>query len=497
MRLPRADLALVAALFAVALAARLAVLRSPPYGDEPLFWFGAANPFQAPAGVTDLGGRAFEPRGLFFERPAYFALMALPAQLGFDAFRAAAATAGALLAPAAYLLVRSRGGRWAGAIAGLAVALLPDIAVWSAFGLTDAAMTLWLAGLAWARQQGRPALATVCAIAAVWTKEMAYVAIVVLLAIDLVQARRAGELRAWPPALAPRWRAMMVPALVGLLPLMLAFTLGFPRPGVHEPGYTGRLLDELFVSPYLWPLLVAGAWLARSRASAWWGLGVGGFLLAYHGVLGGAVQAWYEVPALFFALVGAAASADALARWAWSASSSRAWRRSGTVAVCAVAALAVLAAIAAPAGAARDWIHPVNGDAGYGLGDRLQYEVDVRDRDFVATVAALPPGGFDLVTLDVGFPRHLHPLAQRADHVWVLSWPTYEQRFEASAVAARVEANGTLTMVAEGGSPRQAALLSTYGDCIVFRNPGFAVVEGPRCAGRAGRLDAAAGGILW
>jgi hypothetical protein len=290
---------------------------------------------------------------------------------------------------------------------------------------------------------------------------------------------------------------MLWPALVGLLPLLLAFALGFPRPGVHEPGYAARLLDELFVSPFLWPLLAVGAMLPSSRTLATWGIATGGFLLGYHAVLGAAVQAWYAVPALFFALVGAAASAEAVCRWAWAPSAARAWRRWGAVSATALAALAVLAAIAAPAGAARDWIHPVDGDGGQRLRDRLDYEVHVRDKDFVAAVATLPTHGFDLVTLDVGFPQHLHPLADRADHLWLLSWPTYEPRFEASTVAARVEANGTLTLVAEGGSPRHGALVSTYGDCIVYRNPGFVLLEGARCAGRGGRLDLAAGGILW
>lgn len=491
----RPDLACATVAFAVALAVRMVVLRSPPYGDEPLFWFGAAHPFAAPAGVTDLAGRPFEPRGLFFERPAFFALLWLPAQAGFGTFRMACAVLGALLAPGAYAVVRSRAGRPASLAAGLGVALVPDLAAWTSFGLTDALMTLWLLAVCWARLQGRSRLAAAFAVLAVWTKETAFLVPCVLLAADLVRGWRGGDVTVRPFRLATRRVAMLWPVAMGLVPLLLAFAMGFPHPGVRSPGSGAALADMLFVSPWLIPVLAIGLVPKGSRRLAAWGLAVGGGLLALHVAAGLAVQAWYAVPAQVFALVGVAASVDALARFGWASGKPGARAAAGALAV--VAALIVFAAIASPAGAVRNAIHPWAADAGHDLVGRLRFETSVRDQDRVAAFAALPTSGFDLVTLGLDFPQHIS-LLTRAGHQWVLTWPTHTPgEFTAAQVAARIETNSTWTLVALQGTSAQEAVLATYGDCAVFRDGGFALLQGWRCPGRAGALASASNGVGW
>ncbi len=483
--------ALAAALWLLAIALRWPILDAPPYGDEGLHWWTARHLGHRLDVVEDLWGHDLggAPH-LVLQRPLFYVALALPAQAGFQAFRAAASLGAALLAPAGYAALRAHGIRRPAAVAaGIGLAAVPPLVSWGNFALMDGWMAAFLLGVLWARGARRPAAAFAFAVAAAWTKETALLFLAALLAADVAVAlrRRTGSL--WPLRLDAQASALAFSLLVGVVPVAAFVASDFARIGAVGAHGTAAVADQVLLSPWLALPLAAGLARPRSRTLCACAFGAAAVLLALHG-LGRSVEGWYMMPTAAFALVGSAAAADA-----WLRDPPR-WRplAFGPAAV-AVAVVAVLAL--APAGLARDAASPLSGEGGQSLAATWRFESEVRDRDYLRAQAAIPAAAGDgsapdVFAIDVYPPRLIVPFAHRAGDL-LMDWtPLHDEfAFGADQVGARIEANGTWTLVEVHDTVLNAAIRDVYGDCRVLADGGYEVLEGWRCRGRADELVAA------
>lgn len=482
-------IAVVAGLWAFSVAAKLPVLGAPAYWDEGLHYWTAKHLGQGFDRMTDLWGNPVgTPEYLVFQRPLFYVLFWLPAQGGFSSFRVAHALAASVLAPLAYAVLRAHGARRPAAVlAGVAVALVPSLAMWGNLGLMDSLMTAWLALLLWARATGRDGLMFVAAVAAVWTKETAFAAVLGLLAFEAARAWMDGRAAFAPLRLDGRVTALAWAAAVAPWPLVWAVMHDLALPGAVNHGSVQPVLDRMFGSLWLVPVLVVGLASRRSRFLCAFALAAGAFLVGLQ-LAARDVPQWYEVPTTFFALVACAAAGDAL----WRARPRRglAW---GRAVPAGVALLVTYLLVALPNGDARDALRPLSGDGGNSLAGSWAFETGIRDAELHAAFAAVPlemrPDVYDI---DIAAPAMYVPFADEAGHIyWDSSWIRTLIEIDTAPAAHRIEANGTWTVVDRSDLPFAAAVLDVYADCIRYENPGFVAIEGSACAGRADRLEAA------
>lgn len=481
-----AGLAIAAALWALSFAAKWPVLHAPPYWDEGLHYWTARHLGTRWDALTDVWGNpAGVPQHLLFQRPLFYVAFWLPAQGGFQAFRTAHALAASVLAPMAYALVRVHGGRRAaGILAGAAVALVPSVAMWGNLGLMDSLMTACVGLMLWARARRRDGLLFVASLAAVWVKETAYVAVVGLLAWELAVAWVHGRLSLAPLRLDGRLSALAWAAALAPWPLVWAVTHDLAMPGAASDGGVGPVVDRVLTTPWLLPVLVVGLARRRSRFLCGFALAGGAFLVALQ-LAARDVPQWYEVPTSVFALVAAASAADA-----WWRPPTAGWARPWP-AVLAFALVAMLVAV--PNSPERDRLRPFSLDGGNDLRGAWEFETEFRDGDLHAAFAALPlDRGIDVLDVDVAPPALFGTVVGHARHVYVDSSlaRTYLE-FGVAQLAARIEDATTWTLLDRSGLPMALAIEQTYADCAVLENPGYLVLHGAACAGRADRLEAA------
>lgn len=478
--------ALALGLWALGFAIKIPVLGSPPYWDEGLHYWTAKHLGDGYDAITDVyGNPVAAPQALVFQRPLFYLAFWLPAQGGFEAFRVTHAVAASLLSPLAYLLLRGHGVRRPfAAAAGVAVAVVPQLAMWGALGLMDSLMTAAIAVMLWARATHRSGVLFAASVAAVWTKETAYAAVVGLLAYDAVRGWIAGRVGLAPLRLDGRTSALAWAALVAPWPLVYAVMQDLAMPGAANHGSALPVLDRMFTTPWLLPILVLGLWPRRSRSLCAFALAAGLFLLALQ-LASRDVPQWYEVPTAFFALAGAGAAADA---W-WREAPRRV--RWSTPAPAAVAVLLVYLLVMLPNSPERDRLRPFSGDGGNSLAGSWAFEMDIRDRELHDAIAAIPlherP---DVVDVDVAVPAMFVPIVEQARDVYFdSSFVRTLVDVDLQALAGRIESNATWTILDRSDYPLAKALDETYADCVRFQNAGFTVFEAAGCAGRGERLE--------
>jgi hypothetical protein len=476
-----------AALYALAVALRWPFLAAPAYGDEPMHFFMARHLLAPPGNFSDLFGSTwFHPSWIVYQRPLFYLGFHPAALASFAAFRVQGLLVGSLLPVVAYGLLRQHAVRRPFAVAaGLACAGFPLLVVWGTFGLMDTPMTVLLVAALWARRAGRPYLSALLLLAAVWTKETAYVAAAGLWGAAHLRRWLRGQAPLWPLQMDAAQSALLSVLLVGLLPITVAFASGLRMPGAAASGYGSRLLESLFGTAWVVPVVAMGLRWPTSRPLAAWGLLAGGFLLVLHGVLGRAVEVWYNVPAVTLAFIGAAAALDAALA---AAPPPRRWApAAGAVAVAAL----LLASMVVPESSAKDaWLHPTHPIPAPSWRDSLDYETRIRDGDLVQAagwVAARPHDA--LLVFDVEYPHVLYPFVETEARVRGTGSTFFDILPQPlDAMAAGIESPGTLTLLQVAPTALNEAVQALYADCVVERNPTYLILEGASCPGRAQRL---------
>ena len=482
--------AILLGLWALAFLAALPIVTSPIYWDESVHYFTARHGSPVDPHFHDLWGNPINsPHDLFWQRPAWYALFFLPAQGDVETFRIAHAAIAAGLAPIGYALVRSFGASGVPAVAaGLTLALAPPLPRWTALGFMDPMMAeaLGLAVVAW--RHGRWRTAGVLAALAVWFKETALIFLLAWLAIELARGWLRGGVHLRPLQADERVTALLYATIAAPLPLLYGMMGDVPVPGGIAYNPTAQILDAAAGTPWLVVPLAIGLLLRRSRAAAALGLAVPGFFVVLH-LLDRGTESWYLIPAILFAVVGAAVACDA----AWKTS----WRRGATVGVAAsLLAVGTLGAVGglvlAPSDGGREHVFPFSGTGPRSLLETYHDELYVRDQELEAAFAALPiDGRTTLVMIEPHWPPEYVRLANSGPVIMDLAFVRAVVAFDIQDLAAAIEANGTWTMHYDGKHPMQKAVLEVYADCVVERFGGISLIVGAPCAGRGDELAAA------
>lgn len=482
-------LALGAGLWLVAFLAALPITTSPVYWDESVHYATARHGSPVDPRFHDLWGNPINsPASLFWQRPAWYALMHFPAQGDLHTFRLVHAALAAGLAPIAYALVRSFGFRRpTGVATGLAVALVPPLPTWTALGFMDPMMAEALGLAVLASRRSRWPTAAACAVLAVWCKETAVLFVAPWTLAILAQGWWRGDV-AWSPLrLGRRETAMLYALLVAPLPILYGMVGDVPLPGGVAYHPTQEIADAVFGTPWLLVPLVLGLAWRRSRLPAFLGLATGGALLALQ-ALGRSTESWYMVPSLLFAFVGAAASCEAALAAAWA--SRRGLRRAGSVALVAGTLVAALCLVALPVAKGREALYPFSERGAPSLPEAIHDETHVRDQDLEAAFRQLPRDGSTLVMIEPHWPPEYVRLADAGPVIMDLAFVRAVIPFDVEALAHAIEGNGTWTMVYDGPHPMQKAVPDVYADCVVGRHGGITLIVAAPCAGRAQRLAA-------
>lgn len=486
----RLDWPIMVALYGAALAARWPLVDVSPYGDEPLHYWVASH-FQAHPRITDIFGNSWvHPDHIFWQRPAFYVGYHAFALAGFEGLRVGHILVASLLPPVVYGLLRSHGvTRPFASAGGLVTAVFPLLVAWGALAVMDSTMTLLFVCGLWARRAGRPTLAAVLFLLSVWTKETAFFALAALAAASVVRDWVTGRMRLDRELVVPKDTALLLVACsLALVPLFVAMSQGLQMPGAHAAGYGDRLVDELFVSPWLLPVLVLGLAWPRSRPLAGIALFVSCFTLAYHVIVHRAVEVWYLVMPVTLCIVALAATLDEW--WRRTASGRPATRAGAGLAVVVVGLLLVTMVVAQPSPTKGLATHPITRHADESLLGTYRYERDVRDgwRDQAFEALALD-GTQEVVFVDLDYPQALQ-VVEDARHVYVDSaWFRSIFDFEMDGFARIVETNGTRLLVRQTDYPFYHAINEAYGDCRVFENALYRLYHAWECPGGLAKLE--------
>lgn len=302
-----------------------------------------------------------------------------------------------LLAPVGYGFLRSQGfSQVTAASGGLLVAIHPIVVVWSSYALMDGdAALMFVVGL-WAFSTGRHWWASGLFLGGIWVKEVLWVGVVGVLAWALWTDWRNGLFRRWPLQISPRLAAVALPVVIGLGPLMLFLASGALTPGAPAPFDLDRLVDRIFVSVWLVPLLVAGLYFPRSRLICAAALGWATFFLVLN-LTGRAVELWYIVLPLTLVLLALPAVLEEL------------WRRRGRLQITAAMAstfvvVGILATVVlVPVPAQPGYVQPLSDHRDNSLMEAIRYHNEIRDRDLNEAWRSMPPG--PVTVIDIHNPR--------------------------------------------------------------------------------------------
>lgn len=466
--------AILAGLWAVAAAARLALLDGPLYGDESAHYAVSRGWGSDPDNVTP----DYELNGaLWWQRPLFSMLLAPGAAFGLDGYRIEHALLAALLPVLVAEVARKAGVRpLLAAGAGLAVALHPFFVLWGARVFPDAMMAaLVLAGLR-AHQARRPLAAAGLLLAAVWVKETAAVALLALLAWTLWSGRRAGDVDLWPMRLDRPSTALLFACVLAPLPLAHAILdVGGRLPGWSSTPLSWAHGSGFFLTAWIAVPVLAGLAWRRSRPFSLLALAYPAFYVAY-AVLGHGVEFWYLVLPAALSVLAAAVALEVAARHA-----SASVRASGKAAAAGLALiLAILILVPSTLGA-KDLASPgAPPPASLAqLSDQLQGD------DLADVVAAIRADQWAVVFLvDPGWFHVDHPFAERAG---ALGWAYTTVNIPLGEWTYAVEGSD-VTVLMKVGRPLNEALREAYADCIQYEDATYVLIEGPRCLGRGDQL---------
>lgn len=490
LALPRADLIALVALWAFAFAVRWPLHDAHPYTAEAAHYVVARRLWlETPAGANLYNDLQGDLSFLFWQRPLFSLLLAPGAWVSFGAYRALHIGVSSLVPVLAVALLRSLGVRpWLAWPVGAVLAVHPMIVPWGVLVLPDSLMaTLVLAGLL-AAHRGRPLATGALLLAACWTKEVAIVAVLPLLALSLWRDPDGEPRRLWPVRLGRFPTALAATAILAFAPLLFSLS----RPGALFPGW-GRggdgevLLEALFLTVWLAPFALLALRFAASRRLALVSLAWSAFFLAYYFLLGRAIEAWYTVLPGTLSLMAAAAGLSG----AWAA-----WGRPARLAVPVVALLllAVLGLqVAAPetSGLKQAVVTPFSGRGQWSLAQATDYE-DHREAGLHEALALLEPTDRRLLTVDVDWSFVAYPIQGRADVVYVQdSAGTLFWRLDLGILADGIETRTDAVLVRKNDQAVNRAVREVYADCVTHDNPDYTLLRGGGCLGRADELQAA------
>jgi hypothetical protein len=471
------------AAYALALAVRAWFLGTPVYGDEAAHFYVSRHLGMSPHAPHVLYPETDATHWLFWQRPLFSLLLWPGAAVSFQGYRVWHALLSSLLAPLAMALVAQAGGdRWARAGVGVAVAVLPGIVGWGIRAFPDSLMAaLFVAGVL-LHGRGWHGRAAAAFLAAAWVKEVAAAGILAVFLSSLVQAMRRREVGVWPFRLDKACTAYLAAGFLAPVPLLVSvFALGGIPPGWSTSKATLGLLDGLFASAWLVPLVLLGLRWGRTRRLALWALVFPLFYGVYGVLLHRGVEGWYLVPPQVLALAAAAvALEEALRRVATPTG-----RRVGQAGAAALALL-LLASAVLPGRVGADAVAlPLRGgslplpDLHAALGYRHPLD---------APVAALPlDGSTDVMVVDVEWFYLYYPFAETANFT---GW-SYTFIEVPPATWAKAVEGPQATLLGKNDRPMNQALRVAYADCRVWENDGFAIFQGQRCPGREAQLAAA------
>lgn len=476
--------------YALAVVVRLSMWRSAPYGDEGMFFSVARRFWGPPERFDDIYNDPIHPYDpfLFFHRPFFHVLLSLPAHVSFDSYRLAHLLITSLLPVLCILILREARVRPLLAYpVATVIALHQAFVFWGVIAWPDSLMTTALAAAVWTGQRGWNVASAAAALAAVWTKETAYAALLFLLVWSLSEGYRAGKARFYPLRLERPQTAYLGAAIVAPVPIAVAMALGLGFPGGPTRDlYAVRLLDQFFLMPWLVLLVLLGLRWPRTRRLAALGLLYPLVFFVLHVMLHRGIELWYLVVPNFFALVAATAVLD---EW-WTRTRKRQdvlERHAPKAAAVLVAALFVVYLVvphdAAPQIKAFA-VRPLTMQTQDSLTEALDYQ-DHRDPDIGQVVALLdqrrPAAVF---APDVYFPMSYYPLAFHTG--LVLSWSTGVTRTlrqDLDPWISALEQRTNLTVLQKLREPLNEAIREVYAPCLLLDTERYAVFDGPQCAG--------------
>ncbi|MEK6975988.1 MAG: hypothetical protein AABY18_06570 [Candidatus Thermoplasmatota archaeon] len=469
-----------ASLYLVAVAARLSLAWTRPFGDEAHHYYIARHFGHGPTNVLGM----LDNEWLFWWRPLFSLLLSPGAQFGFTGFRVGYVLLAAVLAPALWSWLRGRGvSPVASATAGGLAALHPFLVVWGVRAFPDGLMVaVFVAGLAvWER--GRVLAGAALLLAATWVKEVALVGVAVILVEELLPDvhRDRWDLQV---RLRPRHVALLAVLALSYVPHLYAESIGGRSPGWSRDGSLAAVVDGAFTTIWFVPLVAVGLLFRQSRRPAILALAYLAFFGGYAVAFGGRAEQWYFVMPTVLGIAAAVAAIDA-ARVSARPALRRLARPAAAVAVAILAAQVLLPAATA---GKQEALHPT---------------VDVFELSYLETVRAERGRDQDLWTaldqlrgddlhnvflVDVAWFFAIWPVSERAD--LVATAYTVGSAPDGVWVAAIEEVANTTFLRVEG-TPLNLAIRDVYEDCITVASREYVILRGQGCQGRGAQLHAA------
>jgi hypothetical protein len=481
----------MASLFAVALLARLPLMRTTMYGDEGHMFLAARDLGRDPDNIFWLTQppEPFSP--FFWYRPLTHLPLWPGAQFGFEEWRLNHLLITSLTPLIAYGILQTlQVRRWIAYPTALVFAVHPLYVTFGTLVFHDGLGTVAFGAALWARVAGRQVLSGFAFLAAVWVEELIIFGVAFLFFLDVVRGTRIGEASLWPLRLTKGQTSYLTALALGPVMLLYSLYLGGRFPGHDGPAGFPLLMDRVFLLLWLMPLLVLGLRWNRSREWALLGLFYPAWYMVYY-LAGHAVQVWWMLLPGFLAALGAAVVIDTWCTRA--ARGSNASRRAAGVA--AGLALLLMLQVVAPSDLA--WkgrtTMPASGEAGMNLWETYAYQRS-RDAELRGLLEHMGPGPYgELFLMDVGWFYLYHPFSSSARLVRF----AYSDRVDTFAQDPRAIAyfveQAEATIVWRTDRPLSLALLEVYEDCQAYENASYVVLRAQPCVGRGDQFDARVG----
>jgi hypothetical protein len=480
----RSDWVALAVVYAVAVAVRWSIVESHPYTAEAAHYVVAQRLWMPiPGGITSYNDWQVDFSFLFWQRPMFSLLLAPGAWMGFTAYRVEHLALSCLLPVLSVVLLRTLGTRrWLAWPAGVVLAVHPILVPWGVLVLPDSLMAvLCLTGLL-AAHHGRTLWMSAFLLAACWTKEVAVVTVLPLLAFAWMQEPDGTKPRLWPLQLGRTVTTLAAVAALAFVPLLVSLS----RPEARFPGWgvggDGRLvIERAYLLIWLAPVaFLALAW-PTSRRLAVVALAWSTFFIAYRYAGGRAVEAWYVILPGTLTLLAATAGLNA----AWDAAAGRSRRWVVPVTAMALAALLAVQVWAPNTNATQTaLVTPLSHNGQWSLAQARGYE-SVRGDELAQVVDALAPSDGRLLSIDVDWSFVLYPLQAHGRDVVILDGNLAAFWHMAAAPVARdIEVGVDAVIVHKDGNPFGEAAREVYSDCLVLENAEYALLRAEGCQGR-------------
>lgn len=290
-------------LFALGLGLRWLMADGDFFGDEAWYFY-LARSFG-----RESAAQAEHPLFHLANRPLFYAFFHASTYGGLWSFRLAGCCVGACLPPLAFCCARALGAsRLAAAVAALCLCVQPLQLQYSANVFPDVLAACFALCACWAAARGSAPWTLVFSLACVWSKESFVVLPAIATGLRLHGSGRLKRPDLWA------WLTCGLPVAY----LALVTTVSLTTAGVRLQGWSKSPFGlgdahSMFVGPEVWPWLLWLAWWRQTRVLVLW-LGLPLFYLAWSGILGRGMEAWYALGPMSLSLVAAALGFDALHR---------------------------------------------------------------------------------------------------------------------------------------------------------------------------------------